>query len=185
MRIVRGPFAGQTGLCQMSGPERVAVLFEIMGSTRTVTARRRDVEPSLMSDPEATLTGRNGEPLNGRDGSPLRFVLNYSPIVNPSPDPRIDQILATLAEARKTHHGLIDDFRSVATNLTTVKESFAAAFTAINAKLDAALADDVEADAFREQIVAVRDEIQGKVGELVDLAAENTPAAGEPTAPHA
>lgn len=44
VRIARGPFAGHTGLCGMSSAQRVAVLFEIMGATRTVTARRRDVE---------------------------------------------------------------------------------------------------------------------------------------------
>lgn len=76
---------------------------------------------------------------------------------------------------------LIDDFRNVASQLGTVKESFAAAFGAIQAKLDAALADDLEQAEFKAQIVGVRDEIQGKVGELVNLAAENTPAAAEPT----
>lgn len=44
VRITRGPFAGHTGLCGMSSAQRVAVLFEIMGCQRSVTARRRDVE---------------------------------------------------------------------------------------------------------------------------------------------
>lgn len=86
-----------------------------------------------------------------------------------------------LAEQRSMIMALIDDFRNVASQLGTVKESFAAAFGAIQAKLDAALADDLEQAEFKAQIVGVRDEIQGKVGELVNLAAENTPAAAEPT----
>lgn len=44
VRVVRGPLAGVTGLVGLSSAQRVAVLFEIMGATRSVTARRRDVE---------------------------------------------------------------------------------------------------------------------------------------------
>lgn len=46
VRIRSGPFAGHTGLSGQSSGQRLAVLFEIMGATRTVTARRRDVEPA-------------------------------------------------------------------------------------------------------------------------------------------
>ncbi len=44
VRVTKGPFAGLTGLCQLSSGERVAVLLQVLGGQRTVTAKRRDVE---------------------------------------------------------------------------------------------------------------------------------------------
>ena len=44
LRVLRGPFAGQDGVCLWSSMERVTLLLSVMGGQRRVTVRRDQVE---------------------------------------------------------------------------------------------------------------------------------------------
>lgn len=114
-------------------------------------------------------------------GVPVSY--HYEPHNYHTPDPRIDVLITTLEQYRSTFMSLVDDFRAVSAQLGSVKESFAAGFTAIRDQLAKALADDADQAAQKAALEAIRDELTAKVGSLVDLAAENTPAAPEPTPP--
>ena len=112
-------------------------------------------------------------------------------------DPRMSEALDALAAMQieqqaaavalrtlgATTMALVDEFRAEITQLKEVRPAMEAAFAKIEAKLDAALANDLDADAMRTQLEEVRDELRDERTALAAAVVENTPADEPPPPP--
>lgn len=104
---------------------------------------------------------------------PAVHVHNY-----PS-DGRMEQaltLLRSLSKKMESVMALVDEFRAEIAHLREIRPAMEAAFARIEARLDAALADDADEAAMRTQLEAVRDELRAERTALADAVLANTPA---------